>query len=114
MQELLDKLQNLKNSEIKERVDARLAEFAEIRNHPINTIFKELSFCIMTANCSAQQCIDVQEKMGDGFLTLSERELASKLKEYKYRFPNVRSKYIVEARQKIQDCHNKEQTLSQL
>ena len=101
MQELLDKLQNLKNSEIKERVDARLAEFAEIRNHPINTIFKELSFCIMTANCSAQQCIDIQEKMGDGFLTLSERELASKLKEYKYRFPNVRSKYIVEARQKI-------------
>jgi len=106
MQELLDKIQNLTTSEIKNRVDARLTEFSYIKNQHIDFIFKELCFCIMTANCSATKCIEVQEKMGDGFLTLSETELASKLKEYKYRFPNIRSKYIIEARKNISQLKN--------
>ncbi len=101
MQELLDKIQTLKASEVKDHVDARITEFSEVKTQPINLIFKELCFCITTANCSAERCIEVQEKMGNGFLTLSEIQLASKLKEYKYRFPNVRSKYIFEARKKI-------------
>ncbi|MFX1418904.1 MAG: N-glycosylase/DNA lyase [Promethearchaeota archaeon] len=101
MQDLLDKLQYLKNSEIKSRVDTRLAEFSTYRNGKMDEIFGELCFCITTANCSAERCIEVQEKMGDGFLTLSEMELVAKFKELGYRFPNVRSKYIVEARENI-------------
>jgi len=101
MQELLDKIQSLKSSEVKNHVDAHITEFSEVKTQPINLIFKELCFCITTANCSAERCIEVQEKIGNGFLTLSEIQLASKLKEYKYRFPNVRSKYIFEARKKI-------------
>jgi len=101
MQELLDILQTLKTSTIKKRVDARLAEFREIKSEPIHSIFKELCFCIMTANCSAESCIEVQEKICDGFLTLSETELTSKLKEYRYRFPNIRSNFIIEARKKM-------------
>jgi len=101
MQELLDKIQRLKSNEIKNQIDTRLTEFNDIRHQNVRFIFKELCFCIMTANCSAERCIDVQEKMGDGFLTLTETELASKLKEYKYRFPNVRSKFIIEARNNI-------------
>ncbi len=106
MQELLDKIQTLKTSEVKTHVDARITEFSEIKTHPIHLIFKELCFCITTANCSAERCIEVQEKMGNGFLTLSEKQLASKLKEYKYRFPNVRSKYIFEARKKISELES--------
>jgi N-glycosylase/DNA lyase len=101
MQELLDKIQKLKSSEVRNHVNARIAEFSEIRNQSIHFIFKELCFCITTANCSAERCIEVQEKIGDGFLTLSETELALKLRELGYRFPNVRSKFIFEARQKI-------------
>ncbi len=44
--------------------------------------------------------------MADGFLTLAEIELAKKLKEYKYRFPNIRSKYIIEARKNISQLKN--------
>ena len=62
MRELLDTLQNLKTSEIRERIDARLAEFSVIKTQSIHQIFKELCFCIMTANCSAVKCIEVHSK----------------------------------------------------
>ena len=98
MQELLDKIQELITSDLKILIDKRLSEFKEIKSQPINSIFKELCFCIMTANCSAKKCIEIQRIIDDGFLTFTEEELAQTLKENKYRFPNVRSKYIIEAR----------------
>jgi len=101
MQELLDKIHILKTNETKNRIEARLIEFSEIRNKHIHEIFKELCFCIMTANCSAAKCIEVHENIGKGFLTLSETDLAEKFKELGYRFPNIRSKFILEARNKI-------------
>ena len=106
MRELLESLKTLKTSEIREIVDARLAEFSVIKTQSIQQIFIELCFCIMTANCSAERCIDVQERMGDGFLTLSETQLPLKMKEYHYRFPNVRSSFIIEARKKIYQLEN--------
>ncbi|UCC19461.1 MAG: N-glycosylase/DNA lyase [Promethearchaeota archaeon] len=106
MQDLLDRLQYLKNSEIKSLIDTRLAEFSIYRKGNMDEIFCELSFCITTANCSAERCIEVQEKIGEGFLTLSEIDLATKFKEIGYRFPNVRSKYIIEARKNISYLHN--------
>lgn len=101
MQELLDKIQELITSDIKILIDKRLSEFKEIKSQPINSIFKELCFCIMTANCSAKKCIEIQRIIDDGFLTFTEEELAQTLKENRYRFPNVRSKYIIEARENI-------------
>ena len=55
----------------------------------------------MTANCSAKKCIEIQRIIDDGFLTFTEEELAHTLKENRYRFPNVRSKYIIGARENI-------------
>ncbi|KKM90791.1 hypothetical protein LCGC14_1235110 [marine sediment metagenome] len=75
-----------------------LTEFSEIRNRSINLIFKELGFCIMTANCNFENCIEIQKKIDEGFLSLSETELSPMLKHYKYRFYNIRSKFILEAR----------------
>lgn len=106
MQELLDTLQTLKTSEIRERIDARLAEFSVIKTLSIHQIFKELCFCIMTANCSAAKCIEVHETIGEDFLTVSELRLANKFKELGYRFPNVRSSFIIEARKKIYQLEN--------
>ncbi len=52
----------------------------------------------MTANCGAQACIDVQAAIGDGLIHLSEADLAKRLREVGYRYPNKRAQYIVEAR----------------
>ncbi|MFX1593264.1 MAG: N-glycosylase/DNA lyase [Promethearchaeota archaeon] len=101
MKELIDKIENLKNGSIKNRIDTRLTEFSGIKNQSINMIFRELCFCIMTANCSAVKCMEVHEHIGEGFLHLSELDLVNKFKELGYRFPNIRSKYILEARNKL-------------
>ena len=101
MQELLNKILILKDSEIKSRIDSRLAEFSIIKHQQKEAIFKELCFCIMTANCSAVKCIEVHERVKDGFLTFTENELANKFKELGYRFPNIRSQFIIEARENI-------------
>jgi len=101
--DLFDKINQLKNSDVAKTIKKRSKEFSSFKNSKIEDIFKELCFCIMTANCGALKCIEVSEKINDGFLTLDELELAKKLKQLGYRFPNVRARYIIEARQKIKE-----------
>ena len=79
-------------------VDTRINGFKKLGGEPCGELFKELCFCILTANFAAEKSIEIQETIGDGFLTLSELQLADKLKELGYRYPNIRAKYIVEAR----------------
>ena len=98
MKELLTSIEKLKNSRINNLVNSRIAEFSEIKDKSSEKIFTELCFCIMTANCSAEKCIEIHENIGDGFLNLSQYQLTNKFKELGYRFPNIRSKYIIEAR----------------
>ena len=98
MKELIESIENLKNSEIKKVIDTRIYEFEKIRVQHINEIFKELCFCIMTANCGAEKCIEVHEGIANGFLNLSKEKLTTKFKVLGYRFPNIRSEYIVKAR----------------
>ena len=107
MKKLLDSIEKLKNSDIKNLVDTRIKEFAEIKNKSIDNIFKELCFCIMTANCSAGKCIEIHENIGDGFLNLNEFQLANRFKDLGYRFPNIRSNYIVVARNYLKDLEHK-------
>ncbi|MEM3957378.1 MAG: N-glycosylase/DNA lyase [Thermoproteota archaeon] len=66
-------------------------------------IFSELCFCILTANCSAEGGLRVQEEIGEGFLKLSRSQLSRKLRSLGYRYPNTRAKYIVEARKRCED-----------
>ncbi|MFX1500355.1 MAG: N-glycosylase/DNA lyase [Promethearchaeota archaeon] len=101
MESLLDAIKDLQNSEVREIINNRINEFKELGKESIENIFKELCFCITTANCSAERCIELQEKIGDGFLTFSEAELPLRMKTEKYRFPNVRSKFIIKAREKM-------------
>jgi len=98
IRKLLGSIENLKNSEVKSLVDAHMREFKENGRKPSKEIFKELCFCILTANFNAERSIKIQEEIGDGFLTLPEPQLAEKLKELGHRYPNTRAKYIVEAR----------------
>ena len=101
MKPLIQIILNLKNSEIKKIINSRAKEFSELGKSSINEIFKELCFCLLTANFSAQGGIKIQKEIGDGFLVLSEIDLAKKLSELGHRFPNARAGYIFLARQKI-------------
>jgi len=98
MQKLVSKINILKKSKIKITIDKKIKEFSSLAKKPINEIFKEVCFCILTANFQAEKSIFIQENLGNGFLTLTEKQLASKLKKLGHRFPNMRAKFIVEAR----------------
>ncbi len=100
MRELIALLQNLKQSSIKNVIDLRMNEFKAFQESSINEIFKEMCFCIMTANCSAEKCIEVHNGIGDGFLKLNEEGLSKKFRDLGYRFPNLRANYIIESRKK--------------
>lgn len=95
---LLKKVESLRNSGLRKLVDSRIREFEVKGSKPDSEIFKELCFCILTANYSAEKAIKIQGEVGDGFLVLPEPRLAGKLRAFGYRFPNTRAKYIVEAR----------------
>lgn len=100
MRELIALLQNLKQSSIRNVIDLRMNEFKAFQESSINEIFKEMCFCIMTANCSAEKCIEVHNGIGDGFLKLNEEGLSKKFRDLGYRFPNLRANYIIESRKK--------------
>ncbi|MFA5382303.1 MAG: N-glycosylase/DNA lyase [Candidatus Micrarchaeia archaeon] len=88
-------------SEIKSKINLRLMEFKQRKT--ANEIFKELCFCILTANYTAEGGIRIQKSINNGFLTLNEEELKERLKKEKYRFPNIRADYIYSNRNKIID-----------
>ena len=75
-----------------------MKEFSELGKKNSNELFKELCFCFMTANFSARGGIKIQNAVADGFLHLSEEELAKKLQELGHRFPNARAKFVILAR----------------
>lgn len=78
-------------------VKERIEEFEKNRKSE-KKIFLELCFCILTANFNAKKAIEMQEKIGEKFLTLSEEKLEQELKRLGHRFPKTRARYIVEAR----------------
>ncbi|MDH7507076.1 MAG: N-glycosylase, partial [Candidatus Thermoplasmatota archaeon] len=101
MQELINKIESLKKSNIKNKIDKRIQEFKSKKS--IDEIFKELCFCILTANFNAEKSIKIQEKIGDCFLTDKKEELSKKLRKCGHRFPNKRAEYISESSK----CRNK-------
>lgn len=101
LHKLARKIEELKKSSVKEIIDARIREFLENRNKPINEIFKELCYCILTANFSAERAMRMQLEIGDGFLHMPEHELAEKLRALGHVYPNSRARFIVEARRYI-------------
>jgi N-glycosylase/DNA lyase len=98
MKQLIKQIESIKGTKIKNIIDMRLMEFKSLGKKSNNDLFKELCFCILTANYSAEGGIRIQKAVGNGFLNLSEKQLAKKLKDLGYRFPNKRANYIVEAR----------------
>ena len=96
---LTDKINNLRNSGIKEVVDKRLSEFREFENKNTNEWFSELCFCLLTANSRASSAIRIQEQIGaNGFIHSPEENIVRVIRLNKHRFHNNKGKYIVNAR----------------
>lgn len=101
MLNLIDSIKNQQNSNVRGIVDAKISEFKLFSNAQNSELFKELCFCLMTANFVAEKSLAIQNKIDTGFITLTESELAEQLKKCGHRFPNARAKYIVGAREHI-------------
>jgi len=106
MEKLLACVKDLKKGKVRDVIDSRLNDFKDLGKQSNDELFKELCFCLLTANYSAEGGIRIQQTLEDGFLTLTEGELAEKLKELGHRFPQARAKYIVGARKHRDSLRN--------
>ncbi|ADG13009.1 DNA-(apurinic or apyrimidinic site) lyase [Methanocaldococcus infernus ME] len=95
---LIKKIEELKNSEVARIIEERIKEFKAFKDKPNEEWFKELCFCLLTANSSAELGIKIQKEIDDGFLYLSQEELEKRLRELGHRFYKKRAEYIVKAR----------------
>ncbi len=87
------------DEEVGSLIEERINLFKKKRSE--EELFQELCFCILAANFNAKRAWELQTKLSEDFLTKSELELKKTLKENGYRFPSIRSKYIVSARKHI-------------
>jgi len=98
MKELIDKIEKLKKSNIKDQVNYRINDFKTIDKKSNEDLFKEMCFCMLTANFNAEKSIKIQNEIGTCFLTDSKNDLSKKLKDYGHRFPNARAEYITKSK----------------
>lgn len=84
-------------------VEKKLKEFEALGKYGDELdLFSELSFCVLTANWSAQGGIKAQNYIGKtNFAKLPKEELIEKLKEVGHRYPEIRAKFIIENRKLI-------------
>ncbi len=104
MQNLIKQIELHKKSKINSLINKRLKEFISFKNK--NKIFNELCFCVLTANYSAEGGINIQNKVNNGFICLTQEELTNEFKKNGYRFPNIRAKYICSNRDKINELND--------
>jgi len=96
--DLVSEVVGLRDGEVGAVVDERLRLFEAVGESVVSCLFRELCFCLTTANCSAESCLVVEGVLKDDFLLLPLDELVGRLRGLGYRFPNKRAEYIVEAR----------------
>ncbi|NIP29124.1 MAG: N-glycosylase/DNA lyase [Candidatus Dadabacteria bacterium] len=81
----------------------RLSEFENIlKNASNNKIFEEMVYCILTAGASAKMGINALNSIRGVIQKGTEKEIKNKLKGI-YRFPNIRSNYIVHTREYLKE-----------
>jgi len=83
-------------------IKRRLSEFKSNYKKGDRAIFKELCFCILTANASAESGLKAIAALGDAIFFGTEKQISNKLKKCGYRFWRSRARYIVAARKYFQ------------
>ena len=96
MEPVIQLVNDLKDSPIKETIQKRMEEF-EKTGKSNKECFREMCFCILTAGTSAELGIKTIEHLGDIIFTETEKQIQKKLKEV-YRFHTLRANYIFNAR----------------
>jgi N-glycosylase/DNA lyase len=96
---VLFQVKQLMDSPVSLDIEKKRMEFRTAGKGSKESLFGELCFCLLTANTSAEMGVRTQQMIGiDGFLNYDETKLRDELKRVKYRFYNLRSKFIVESR----------------
>lgn len=103
-QELIKEMQKKQ----KQVINKRLSEFEQTYKKGNKEIFKELCFCILTANASAKGGMKAIEALNNLIFTGSEKEISNALHKAGYRFWRKRANYIVETRNAMQRQCNME------
>ena len=98
MDEIIRTIEGLKNNGVGKIVDSKIKEFQSFSKKSNDVLFKEMCFCILAANFTAERAFKIQKAVGNRFLTMTEKQLAKELKKLGHRFPNSRAKHIVMAR----------------
>lgn len=97
MNELVASIQQLQQSSIQKKIQQRIQEFKSIDTGSAEELFKELSFCILTANFNSERTIPLHDRLHPCFCIDTKETLAKKLRAQGYRFPNTRARYITES-----------------
>lgn len=90
---------------VKHHIIYRLDDFKEVGFGDNNSLFRELVFCILTANTSAKMSLKAINSLDSTMFTGTEKQIANKLKHV-YRFPNVRANYIYRSRKFLEKEFN--------
>ncbi|WEU39867.1 MAG: N-glycosylase/DNA lyase [Candidatus Odinarchaeum yellowstonii] len=96
-QPLVSEIEKLKSSDVKNKIAERILEFKNTGKGGCEELYKELCYCILTANFSAERAIRIHGKICERLCDISGYELEKILKESGYRFP-FKAEYIVSAR----------------
>jgi len=97
MKELIQQINWLKKTEVSKLINKRIAEFSSIPRD-FNSLFSELSFCILTAGTSAELGIKTINYLGETLYNGTFADIHKKLKEV-YRFHTIRAEYLFQARE---------------
>jgi N-glycosylase/DNA lyase len=96
---VMDVISLTQRNEVRELVERRLQQFKTLgKEGSCDDIFSELSFCILTANFSAEKGIAIQKAIGVGFLMMTQQELEQALRKMGHRYPQKRAEFIVKNR----------------
>ncbi|MBI5072767.1 N-glycosylase/DNA lyase [Candidatus Woesearchaeota archaeon] len=115
MQVLVQQIQRLKKTELRQKIDQRLSEFHQFQTNTKTSQdwFSEFCFCLLTANAKSKTACAVQQELGAiGFATATLQELISVIRKNKHRFHNTKARYILAAREhqdikeKVLKCRN--------
>ena len=95
MEKLLEELEEIR-WKAKPLVEERFEEFIKLgKEGTEEDLFCELSFCVLTANWSAEGGIRAQKEIGKGFVHFPPEKLAEELRKLGHRYPQKRAEFIV-------------------
>ena len=94
---LIEEIETLKQSSTAKVIKKRLESFKANGYKSEDDVFSELCYCILTANCSAESCLNIERNLYGSYHRYNQESLTDLLRLHRYRFPNTRAAYIANA-----------------